>query len=571
MAGTIIANCPSGNNFTLEINFNATQANPAGYNVLVDGVTQAGSPFSYNGTGPQTATIPLSGDGQAHTIEVIDVNDPTCVLSTNLTAPDCGAAPSCSISMNATQTGGCNAVNDVNVEVTLTSINGGAAGFNLTVDGSPGGIGMAGTITAVEDCDDGALNMQFAFDMENGGFSGYEVYLDGNLENTFAYVANNPQSFDLTLPADGQMVNLMIQDVEDNTCLLDTTFQMPNCADPCFGFVAAFESEIDHQTLAVDFTSLTENATSWLWTFGNGDASVMENPSYTYAENGTYEVCLTVQNADLGCEDQICEQITVGQYLCEANFSVEIDGLTVSITDESITTEDIDQWTYDMGNMNWIVGQQNPVYTYDTLGIYTICLMIEAGACEADTCMTIDLSDECLAFQPGFDFVVDNDNLTVQFLDETTGDPNQWLWGFGDANTSNSQNPEHTYDQMGNYNVCLLVQNTDLGCNESFCQSIQVGTVSTIDLDIRNFALKIYPNPAPQDNLTWTLEGVLERDYHKELALKMYDVQGRTLARKDILGAKEVIFSAENSLASGVYFVEMRGAERVYRGKVVVE
>ena len=119
----------------------------------------------------------------------------------------------------------------------LVITNAGFHPYYCIPHGSPGGIGMAGSITVVEDCDDGDLNMQFSFDVENGGFSGYEVFVDGNFENNYNYQNENPQFFELTLPANGQDVNILIQDLEDNTCLIDSTFQMPNCSDPCFGFV----------------------------------------------------------------------------------------------------------------------------------------------------------------------------------------------------------------------------------------------------------------------------------------------------------------------------------------------
>jgi len=52
--------------------------------------------------------------------------------------------------------------------------------------------------------------------------------------------------------------------------------------------------------------------------------------------------------------------------------------------------------------------------------------------------------------------------LTVQFTDLSTNDPFVWVWNFGDGSTSvgtGQQNPVHTYNEPGVYNVTLLVQN----------------------------------------------------------------------------------------------------------------
>ena len=47
----------------------------------------------------------------------------------------------------------------------------------------------------------------------------------------------------------------------------------------------------------VSFTDLSSNGpTSWLWDFGDGNTSTLQNPSYTYNNNGTYNVSLTVTN-----------------------------------------------------------------------------------------------------------------------------------------------------------------------------------------------------------------------------------------------------------------------------------
>ncbi|MDD4224319.1 MAG: PKD domain-containing protein [Candidatus Cloacimonetes bacterium] len=50
----------------------------------------------------------------------------------------------------------------------------------------------------------------------------------------------------------------------------------------------------------------------------------------------------------------------------------------------------------------------------------------------------------------------------VQFSDESsqgTGNIQQWLWDFGDGNTSAVQNPDHTYILPGTYTVNLTVTN----------------------------------------------------------------------------------------------------------------
>jgi PKD repeat protein len=49
--------------------------------------------------------------------------------------------------------------------------------------------------------------------------------------------------------------------------------------------------------------------------------------------------------------------------------------------------------------------------------------------------------------------------LTVQFTDESEGEPTSWSWDFGEGNTSTEQNPSHTYNNGGTYDVRLVVSN----------------------------------------------------------------------------------------------------------------
>ena len=51
--------------------------------------------------------------------------------------------------------------------------------------------------------------------------------------------------------------------------------------------------------------------------------------------------------------------------------------------------------------------------------------------------------------------------LTVQFTDQSTGNPDSYYWDFGDGNTSTEINPENTYSTDGYYDVSLTVTNAD--------------------------------------------------------------------------------------------------------------
>lgn len=61
----------------------------------------------------------------------------------------------------------------------------------------------------------------------------------------------------------------------------------------------------------VSFLSTSSGATKFLWSFGDGDSSIVENIEHTYADTGTYNITLIVEN-DFGCSDTTQSIVTVG-------------------------------------------------------------------------------------------------------------------------------------------------------------------------------------------------------------------------------------------------------------------
>src|SRR6056297_1365129 len=53
------------------------------------------------------------------------------------------------------------------------------------------------------------------------------------------------------------------------------------------------------------------------------------------------------------------------------------------------------------------------------------------------------------------DLVSGDEPLTVQFTDESTGDITDYLWDFGDGETSTGHSPSHVFASNGVYTVSL--------------------------------------------------------------------------------------------------------------------
>ncbi len=83
----------------------------------------------------------------------------------------------------------------------------------------------------------------------------------------------------------------------------------------------------DVDGLNVSFSNMSIGGSTYSWDFGDGNTMPTPNPSYTYSEEGTFEVCLTVNNT---CgSDTHCESITVIDLSAfQITFNVEsLDGV----------------------------------------------------------------------------------------------------------------------------------------------------------------------------------------------------------------------------------------------------
>ncbi len=132
------------------------------------------------------------------------------------------------------------------------------------------------------------------------------------------------------------------------------------------------DAEFNHteSNLDVNFTNAsTGGGSAWEWTFGDGNSSTLENPTHTYANAGTYNVCMIVHSCT---SDTMCHEITV----CDLPFAdytyIDNNNWTLDFTDQSSSAV---SWTWDFGDGNTSTAQ-NPSHTYADNGDYTVCLTI---------------------------------------------------------------------------------------------------------------------------------------------------------------------------------------------------
>jgi gliding motility-associated-like protein len=113
---------------------------------------------------------------------------------------------------------------------------------------------------------------------------------------------------------------------------------------------------------------------SWLWNFGDGTTSTVQNPVHLFPGAGTYNVSLIIENT-LGCRDTVIHQIVIeNPPITEFTYTNTCVGSAVSFTDQSSPAGTITTWNWNFGDGTSST-LQNPTHTYGTSGSYTVTLI----------------------------------------------------------------------------------------------------------------------------------------------------------------------------------------------------
>ena len=128
-------------------------------------------------------------------------------------------------------------------------------------------------------------------------------------------------------------------------------------------------------------------------------------------------------------------------------------------------------WSWDLGAGN-TSSLQNPSIIYTKPGTYTIKLTVSDGK----SSNTITKTSYIQVFDvPVLDFTVDKktdcQNTVFTFTDKSVAGSSKssitaWSWDFGDGGSSSSQNPPHTFQNAGSFDIVLTAKDAN-GCSAS--------------------------------------------------------------------------------------------------------
>ena len=221
---------------------------------------------------------------------------------------------------------------------------------------------------------------------------------------------------------------------------------------------------------------------SWVWDFGDGTISYLENPCHIFSDTGSYIVSLTVTNSD-GCVSLPIVQTVYVSTPPETDFAFSdvCFGETTFFTNLTDTMGyTINSWFWDFGDPassgNNTSFEKHTSHLFTAPDQYFVKLKaVNEYGCSDSLIKIVTVDSIPEAFFQMADTVSIGFEFTIEDLSVPHG---SYIlnsnWDFGDGNTANNINPViHTYENPGTYTICLTVEDLN-GCSSMFCDSIVI-------------------------------------------------------------------------------------------------
>lgn len=226
----------------------------------------------------------------------------------------------------------------------------------------------------------------------------------------------------------------------------------------------------------------TGTAVSYVWDFGDGTNSSETNPSHSYNTNGNYTVTLVAISTQ-GCRDTLKKQNLLNIGTNRSNFSMPdsvCSGKEFSFTNTSSPLPASAKWNFGDGTFS---DSLHPLKTFSATGKYTVKLVNDFGSCKDSIFKQIIVVDKPKANFDAGSKLFCKVPANVQFQSQTTN-AISYFWIFGDGTTATVANPIHTYYNLGNFSVTLIVTNAS-GCSDTIIKKDFI-QVQKPQIELRN-------------------------------------------------------------------------------------
>ncbi|MBK7374591.1 MAG: PKD domain-containing protein [Chitinophagaceae bacterium] len=319
------------------------------------------------------------------------------------------------------------------------------------------------TINLADQC---FKNNQFVFTNTSTIPSGTMQYAWDLGDGTTATTPNVTHSY--ALPG---TYNVRLVVTSGNNCVDDSTFAVTAFPTPVASFVLNSPVQQcfkDNQFVFTNTSTVFAGNLLYSWDMGNGNLFTTKDVTYTYPVPGNYTVKLLITAANGGCQDSTLFNITVNP--------TPVAGFTINQASQCFNNNQFiftNTSTVFSGTLlyNWDLGDgttattANITHSYAQPGTYKVKLLVTAtdGGCVDSSLFTV-----AVFAYPVADFLIQPltcINLPLYVVNKTintTTTTLDYLWEFGNGQTSTMRTPIYSYPAPGNYKIRLTTNIT--GC-----------------------------------------------------------------------------------------------------------
>ncbi|MCT4623494.1 MAG: PKD domain-containing protein [Schleiferiaceae bacterium] len=385
-------------------------------------------------------------------------------------------------------------------------------------------------------------------------------------------------------------------------------------ANPC-SFNFEMSPHYFDSLLTFSYSHMKPNAQNTLWDFGDGNTSTQSSGFHTYSSPGTYTYCVQVDGCPVACKTIVVSTKT----------KLEMTGYAFDSISNPIQFKPM---VINLNNPVTGVYQSfyGPWPDTDANGYYSGTVYIDLPAAQRELYASITYLCNGVSPQKGQIYLVNSNTPNSTYHDSiyacqstpigcqasfiidtvnshsgnivvwnmSTPLPNpttqvQYLWDFGDGNTSTQPYPTHTYAGAGTYPLCLSIQTTVGGaiCSDLYCDTLKVdslgniiqkSTGATITLNVLDpntisidewqsiQEIKLFPNPT---NSNLNIEFTSNR--RARVKFEIVDLKGSIYSIGE--GESQVgenTFQVDlSSLSKGVYTLIIQDSENIYYEKII--
>ncbi|MFH2141445.1 MAG: PKD domain-containing protein [Bacteroidota bacterium] len=213
-----------------------------------------------------------------------------------------------------------------------------------------------------------------------------------------------------------------------------------------------------------DSSVVVGNIISWLWDFGDGTTSTLQNPIHNYNSLGVFDIILTVEN-QYGCSntDTFPAYIQLSEVI--ASFTIT-EGDTLCLNQPAQFNNNSGIFcSWDFGDLV-LSTLDNPTHAYTSPGNYIVTLIAAPGDACADTTSQLVYVEEVISnftSSPTTSCMP----ITVDYVADQYPNIASYVWHFGDGSTATGPTASNLFSAEGNYSDTLIVTSLN-GCVQTF-------------------------------------------------------------------------------------------------------